>query len=259
MVASSRRKVLFIVIAILVTSLLTLSASYYVVAKSYNKPKENQKPDSEKEIPLLPRVKELYSLKPVRKAPENITTTVFTFRGDFSSDIYDLFALQKRAVRYCDNDTTVDGCDVKLPRHYRWGTLSYKLLDALELMCNSTEKTDFYVKIDDDLIMSDSKLDEVIRVMAATNCQVSGSIARDYGFYWPVGQMYIFKRAILERICAKFPITRQLHGSEDISFGTFIDSRDKKMFCNLDNPTNHWHKDYKDQRVEIRYFTQHNV
>ncbi|KAJ2856190.1 hypothetical protein GGI22_003893 [Coemansia erecta] len=259
MVAYSRRRVIFAAIAILVAALLTLGASYHIVTTSYNYLKESQKPPgSEKEIPLLPRVKELYSLEPVRTAPENITTTVFMFRGDFSSDFYDLFALQKRAIRYCDNDTTVEGCDVKLPRNYKWGTLSYKLLDALEQMCNSPEKTDFYVKIDDDLIMSDSMLDEVIKVMATTNCQVSGSIARDFGFYWPVGQIYIFKRAILEQVCAKLPITRQLHGSEDITFGSFINSTDRTMFCNLENPKNHWHKDYKDQRVEIRYFIQHN-
>ncbi|KAJ2553451.1 hypothetical protein EV175_002935 [Coemansia sp. RSA 1933] len=204
------------------------------------------------------KLDEAIRLKRVHEAPENITSTVFMFRGDFSSDLYDLFALHKRAIRYCDNDTTVDGCDVKLPRNYKWGTLSSKLLDSLELMCNEPVKTDFYAKIDDDLIMSESKFEEILRVMAATDCQVTGRIARDFGFYWAVGQIYIFKRAILEQICAKFPITRELHGSEDISFGSFINSTDKSMFCDLDHPRNHWHKDYKDQRVEIKYYIQHN-
>ncbi|KAJ1765380.1 hypothetical protein LPJ74_006369, partial [Coemansia sp. RSA 1843] len=201
---------------------------------------------------------DLYSLKPVREASENITSTVFMFRGDFSSDFYDLFSLQKRAVRYCDNDTTISGCDVKLPRNYKWGTLSSKLLDALEVMCKAPKKTDFYVKIDDDLIMSESKLDEVIKRMSTTDCQVSGRIARDFEFYWAVGQIYIFKRAILETICAKLPITRQLHGSEDISFGSFINSTDRSMFCDLDTPRNHWHKDYSDKRIKIEYLIQHN-
>ncbi|KAJ1662834.1 hypothetical protein EV178_005531 [Coemansia sp. RSA 1646] len=194
----------------------------------------------------------------IREASENITSTVFMFRGDFSSDFYDLFSLQKRAVRYCDNDTTISGCDVKLPRNYKWGTLSSKLLDALEVMCKAPKKTDFYVKIDDDLIMSESKLDEVIKRMSTTDCQVSGRIARDFEFYWAVGQIYIFKRAILETICAKLPITRQLHGSEDISFGSFINSTDRSMFCDLDTPRNHWHKDYSDKRIKIEYLIQHN-
>ncbi|KAJ2750609.1 hypothetical protein H4S06_004331, partial [Coemansia sp. BCRC 34490] len=132
-------------------------------------------------IPLLPHVRNMYSMKRVREAPREITSTVFMLRGDFSSDFYDLFALQKRATRYCDNDTKADGCDVKLPRSYRWGTLSSKLVDALELMCKEPVKTDFYAKIDDDLIMSESKFDDALRVMAETDCQVSGGIARDYG------------------------------------------------------------------------------
>ncbi|KAJ2512503.1 hypothetical protein GGI11_004600 [Coemansia sp. RSA 2049] len=215
-------------------------------------------PDPEPEIPLVPPAEMLYKLKPVREAAENITSTVFMFRGDFSSDFYDIFTLHKRATRYCDKDTTVDGCDVRLPRNYKWWTLSSKLVDALEVMCKEPEKTDFYVKIDDDLIMSERKLDEVIRRMAATDCQVAGGIAADHGYYWPVGQVYIFTRAILERLCLLYPITRELHSSEDITFGRLLNSSDTSMFCNLDRPRNHWHKDYKDRRVRISHFTQHN-
>ncbi|KAJ2400527.1 hypothetical protein GGI23_001983 [Coemansia sp. RSA 2559] len=121
-----------------------------------------------------------------------------------------------------------------------------------------TEKTDFYVKIDDDLIMSESKLDEILKVMAATDCQVAGGIALDYGFYWPLGQVYIFKRTIMEMICPQLPVTNVFHSSEDITFGSLLNSTDKSMFCGLNKPKNHWHKDYKDQRVEIKYITQHN-
>ncbi|KAJ2384865.1 hypothetical protein GGI23_006837, partial [Coemansia sp. RSA 2559] len=96
--------------------------------------------------------------------------------------------------------------------------------------------------------MSDSKLDEVIRVMAATDCQVGGGIMAARKFYWPLGQVYIFKRAILEQFCQKFPITRKLHSSEDISFGLILDSSDPNMFCHLNKPANHWHIDYQDQR-----------
>ncbi|KAJ1662836.1 hypothetical protein EV178_005533 [Coemansia sp. RSA 1646] len=212
----------------------------------------------QKQKPLLPRVNELYSLKPVREASENITSTVFMFRGDFSSPFYDLFSLHKRATRYCDKDTKISGCNVKLLRSYRWGTLSDKLLDVLEHMCKTPKRTDFYVKIDDDLVMSESKLDEVIKVMATTDCQITGGIARDYGFYWPVGQIYIFKRAILEKICPQLPVTNVFHPSEDITFGSLLNTTDRSMFCNLDNPTNHWHKNYNDHRVKIKYFTQHN-
>ncbi|KAJ1791288.1 hypothetical protein LPJ59_005016 [Coemansia sp. RSA 2399] len=180
------------------------------------------------------------------------------FRGDISSPLYDLFALHKRATRYCDNDTTVDGCNVKLPNNYKWGNLSDKLLDALEVMCKEPEKTDFYVKIDDDLIMSESKLDEILKAMATTDCQVAGGIARDFGFYWPVGQIYIFKRAILEKICPQLPVTDVFHSSEDITFGSLLNSTDKSMFCSVVTPTNHWHKNYKDQRVEVKYLVQHN-
>ncbi|KAJ2564960.1 hypothetical protein IW140_005542 [Coemansia sp. RSA 1813] len=197
-------------------------------------------------------------MTPVREAPNNITTTVFMFRGDFSSPFYDIFALHKRATRYCDKDTTIDGCDVKLPRNYRWGNLSDKLVDALEHMCKAPEKTDFYVKADDDLIMSDSKLDEVIRVMSTTDCQVAGGIMSSQGFYWPLGQVYIFKREILEQFCQKFPITMKLHSSEDISFGMILNSKDTSRFCNLNTPANHWHINYEDHRVKIKYFTQHN-
>ncbi|KAJ2867975.1 hypothetical protein GGI22_000928, partial [Coemansia erecta] len=214
--------------------------------------------DEQRKKPALPFVDELHSLEPVREAPEKVTSTIFMFRGDFSSSLYDLFVLHKRATRYCDKDTTVDGCDVKLPGSYKWDNLSDKLLDALDIMCKEPEKTDFYIKLDDDLIMSESKLEEILKVMAATDCQVAGGIARDYGFYWPVGQIYIFKRAILEKICPQLPVTNVFHSSEDITFGSLLNSTDKSMFCSLNKPKKHWHKDYSDQRVEIKYFAQHN-
>ncbi|KAJ1767498.1 hypothetical protein IW140_005459 [Coemansia sp. RSA 1813] len=214
--------------------------------------------DEYKGKPHLPAADELYSLKPVREASEDITSTVFMFRGDFSSPLYDLFSLHKRATRYCDKDTNADGCDVKLPRNYKWSNLSDKLLDALEHMCKAPEKTDFYVKIDDDLIMSESKLDEVMKVMATTDCQIAGGIARDYGFYWAVGKIYIFKRAILEKICSQVPITNMYFIGEDMTFGSLLNTTDRSMFCNLGRPQNHWHKDYEDHRVTIKYLTQHN-
>ncbi|KAJ2514725.1 hypothetical protein GGI11_000850 [Coemansia sp. RSA 2049] len=214
--------------------------------------------EEQRNKPHLPHPAELYSLKRVRKVPEKVTSTIFMFRGDFSSDLYDLFAIQKRATRYCDKDTTVDGCDVKLAKNYKWGTLSEKLFDSLELMCKAPEKTDFYVKIDDDLIMPESKLEDAMRTMAATDCQVAGGIAVDYGFYWAVGQIYIFKRAVLEKICPQLPVTNIFHSSEDISFGSLLNTTDKSMFCNLHKPENHWHKKYKDRRVEIKYYIQHN-
>ncbi|KAJ1737411.1 hypothetical protein LPJ72_000518 [Coemansia sp. Benny D160-2] len=230
---------------------LTSSISYQLIS-ARNAARERA------EKALLPYVKELYSLEPVREAPKKITSTLFMFRGDFSSNLYDVFALQKRATRYCDNDTRADGCDVRLPRNYKWGTLSSKLADTLELICKAPEKTDFYVKIDDDLIMSESKFDEVLKIMSTTDCQVAGGIARDYGFYWPLGQMYIFKRAILEQICAKLPVEKLFHPHEDIAFGSFLNSTDKSMFCNLNFPPNHWHRKYKDRRLQIKFFKQQN-
>ncbi|KAJ2609721.1 hypothetical protein EV177_004322 [Coemansia sp. RSA 1804] len=249
-----RRKGMMIITAALATILLILGIVYYFVSAHIAAEAALER----YQIPLLPHVRNMYSMKRVREAPKEITSTVFMLRGDFSSDFYDLFALQKRATRYCDNDTKADGCDVKLPRSYRWGTLSSKLVDALELMCKEPVKTDFYAKIDDDLIMSESKFDDALRVMAETDCQVSGGIARDYGFYWPLGQIYIFKRAILEKICARFPVTISLPGSEDISFGKLINSTDRDMFCNLHGRDNHWHRQYKDDHLRIKYYKQQN-
>ncbi|KAJ2210227.1 hypothetical protein EV179_006376 [Coemansia sp. RSA 487] len=210
--------------------------------------------------PKLPltHVEELSSLNAVHPVSTDITTTIFMFRGDFSSPLFDLFTLQKRAVKFCDKDTKAEGCDVRLKETYKWGTLSSKLVDSLDVMCNSMKRTDFYVKIDDDLIMSESRLDEIIRTMASTDCQVAGGIAVDYRFYWAVGQIYVFKRAILDDICQKLPTATKLHAHEDIAFGMLINSADKRMFCSLDKPTNHWHKNYNDQRVQIDYLQQHN-
>ncbi|KAJ2546137.1 hypothetical protein EV175_005710, partial [Coemansia sp. RSA 1933] len=206
----------------------------------------------------LPYAEELSSLVSTRPVPTDITTTVFMFRGDFSSPLFDLFALQKRAIKFCDKDAKAEGCGVLLEKSYKWDTLSLKLVDSLKIMCSSMKRTDFYVKIDDDLIMPESKLDEIIRKMATTDCQVAGGIAVDYPFYWPVGQIYIFKRSIFDDICRKLPTATVRHSHEDIAFGGLIDSTNKSMFCSLDKPKNHWHKHYSDHRVKIDYLEQHN-
>ncbi|KAI9503072.1 hypothetical protein BX070DRAFT_224679 [Coemansia spiralis] len=198
------------------------------------------------------------SLRSKHSVPDKISTTIFMFRGDFSSPLYDLFTLQKRAIKFCDKDTSVAGCDVRLPNNYKWGTLSAKLMDALDVMCKSNAKTDFYVKIDDDLIMSEARLEEIIRKMAATDCQVAGGIARDFPYYWAVGQIYVFKREIFDYVCTQLPPKFELHSSEDIMFGRLINSTDRSRFCSLDKPQNHWHKKYKDQRLKIEYLLQHN-
>ncbi|KAJ1663250.1 hypothetical protein EV178_005140 [Coemansia sp. RSA 1646] len=237
------------------------AAGHYLgsTAPSQKKPRGNpDNPENPDYKQILPYVKQLSKLKPTHPAPADITTTIFMFRGDFSSPLFDLFTLQKRATKFCDKDTKAEGCDVRLKESYKWGTLSSKLVDSLDVMCNSMKRTDFYVKIDDDLIMSESRLDEIIRTMASTDCQVAGGIAVDYRFYWAVGQIYVFKRAILDDICQKLPTATKLHAHEDIAFGMLINSTDKSMFCSLDRPTNHWHKNYKDQRVEIHYLEQHN-
>ncbi|KAJ2504733.1 hypothetical protein GGI11_007255 [Coemansia sp. RSA 2049] len=94
--------------------------------------------------------------------------------------------------------------------------------------------------------------------MAATDCQVAGGIIPSRNYYWPLGQVYIFKRAMLEKICQLYPITWSLHSSEDITFGRLLNISDTSMFCNLNKPDNHWHINYKDRRFELNYFTQHN-
>ncbi|CAN6675186.1 hypothetical protein TRVA0_109S00144 [Trichomonascus vanleenenianus] len=200
----------------------------------------------------------LESLPPVNVVPEYITSTIFMFRGDFSSNFYDLFSLQKRAIKVCDKNTTIKGCDMRLSNNYKWDTLSNKLIDTLGTLCNRTEKTDFYAKIDDDLIMSESKFDEIIRKMASTNCQVLGVMSLGYPFYWATGQIYIFKRGILDYACKKIPTFEINHSHEDILFGTLLNSTNRDLFCNLDTPYNHWHIDYEDRRVKIHYFQQHN-
>ncbi|KAI9503860.1 hypothetical protein BX070DRAFT_246009 [Coemansia spiralis] len=203
--------------------------------------------------PILPAVEELFLLDPVYPEKQNISTTVFMFRFDSSSPYHDIFALHKRAVKYCDKSTNVDGCDVKLPRNYKYEILSSKLLDALDVMCKSEEKTDYYVKIDDDLIMSDSMLDQIIRKMSTTNCQAAGRIALDYEFYWVEGQIYIFTKAILNRICKNLPDVTDVYPNEDITFGYVLNTTDSSLFCNVRNPQQFWHKHYVDQRVEINY------
>ncbi|KAJ1991559.1 hypothetical protein GGI04_005962, partial [Coemansia thaxteri] len=192
---------------------------------------------------------------------DHITTTIFMFRGDFSSPIHDLFVLHKRALKICDKSTKAGGCDVKLANNYKWGTLSNKLVDTLHMFCSYSDdkKTDFYVKIDDDLIMSESRLEGIIRKMAATRCQVAGGIALDYPFYWAVGQIYIFKRSAFDSLCTNLPAFKIVRpDAEDVTFGAILNSTNTNAFCSLDHPENHWHINYEDKRVEIRYHKQHN-
>ncbi|KAI9503805.1 hypothetical protein GGI25_006492 [Coemansia spiralis] len=292
-VIPSRFKALAIVLALV--SIISLGTTYHYLYKTsaplpgtdiqrpddappapedMPKPEDNRKEDGkeedgkEEDVPkpedskwkqILPWADNLDTLKSIHTAPDNISTTVFMFRGDFSSPLYDLFVLHKRAVKFCDKGTAVAGCDVRLPEDYKWGTLSSKLLDALDVMCKSDKKTDFYVKVDDDLIMSEARLEEMIRKMATTDCQVAGGIAVDYQFYWPTGQVYIFKRAVLDEMCAKLSDARGVYSSEDITFGYMLNSTDKGRFCDIEKPVlTHWHKEYKDKRIKIEYHIQHN-
>ncbi|KAJ2004566.1 hypothetical protein H4R26_002439 [Coemansia thaxteri] len=209
----------------------------------------------------LPYANELSSLQSILPVKNHITTTVFMFRGDFSSPLHDLFVLHKRAMKICDKDTKADGCDIKMAKNYKWGTLANKLVDTLDMFCNYSrdKKTDFYVKIDDDLIMSESELEKSIRKMTSTNCLVAGGIAVDYPFYWPVGQIYIFKRSVFDTICKRIPNYKtQYPDHEDITLGALFNSTVTDEFCSLDRPAGHWHKEYKDQRVKISYLQQHN-
>ncbi|KAJ2656554.1 hypothetical protein IWW48_004972 [Coemansia sp. RSA 1200] len=203
---------------------------------------------------VLSRARELNSLESTHTPRDNLTTTVFMLYSEISSPLHDLFTLHKRATKYCDADTKVAGvCDVRLPRSYTYAELSLKLLDSLDIMCREPLKTDYYVKIDDDLIMSESMLDRMIRKMATTDCQVAGSIALDYAFYWPEGQIYIFTRCILETACKNMPYIADVYPNEDITFGLLLNSTDTSMFCDNMWPRNHWHKHYSDSRVEINY------
>ncbi|KAJ2506948.1 hypothetical protein GGI11_006504 [Coemansia sp. RSA 2049] len=202
---------------------------------------------------VLSKVKGLSRLEPTYIPRDDITTTVYMLYSDISSPLYDLFTLHKRATKYCDVDTTAEGCDIRLPRSYTYDELSLKMLDSLDIMCRAPHKTDYYVKIDDDLIMSESMLDKIIRKMATTDCQVTGSIALDYAFYWPEGQMYIFTRNILETACKNMPYITDVYPNEDITFGLLLNSTDPGMFCSNGWPRNHWHKHYSDRRVEINY------
>ncbi|KAJ2487853.1 hypothetical protein EV174_000284 [Coemansia sp. RSA 2320] len=76
------------------------------------------------------------------------------------------------------------------------------MADTLSVFCGYSDdkKTDFYVKIDDDLIMSPSELDDIIRHMAATPCQYAGGMYTRDGFYWATGQIYIFTRAVFDEL-----------------------------------------------------------
>ncbi|KAJ2505491.1 hypothetical protein GGI11_006989 [Coemansia sp. RSA 2049] len=259
---SSKPKLLLLLLVLV--SVVTLKAIHHNLYPADTRLPSNpiyqsDDPKAMTQVPPLPYAEELSALAPVRPAPKKVTTTVFMFRGDFSSPLFDLFTLQKRAIKFCDNETKVEGCDVHLEKSYRWGTLSSKLVDSLKVMCNSMKRTDFYVKIDDDLIMSETELERIIRTMGSTDCQVGGGIAVNYPFYWPVGQIYIFKRAVFDDICQKLPHATNLHSHEDIALGMLINSVDQKMFCSLDKPRSHWHKKYRDQRVRVEYLQQHNV
>jgi hypothetical protein len=204
---------------------------------------------------LLPYAPELSTLEDtkLRISSANITSTVFMLRSDSSSPLYDLFALHERAIQFCDKDTKLDGCDVKLKHNYNFSTLSNKLVETLNYLCSSKIKTDFYIKADDDLIMAQSALDMLLEKMATTKCQVGGGIAVDFPYYWPVGQIYIFKREMMEDICTKLPTFKITDSHEDRTIGQIWNSTDIDKFCSLDEPTNHWHKLYRDNRVTIQY------
>ncbi|KAG2175054.1 hypothetical protein INT43_006116 [Umbelopsis isabellina] len=202
-------------------------------------------------LPYAPELSSLHDTVP--RSAGNITSTVFMLRSDFSSPLYDLFAIHERAIQVCDKDTKLDGCDVRLKNNYSYTTLSNKLVETLKHLCSSKIRTDFYVKIDDDLIMPQSTLDNILEKMSTTKCQVGGGIAVDYPYYWPVGQLYVFKRKMMDDICAKLPEFKVELTSEDITIGSIWNSTNTEMFCSLDVPKNHWHKSYKDHRVSIQY------
>ncbi|KAI9500810.1 hypothetical protein GGI26_006116 [Coemansia sp. RSA 1358] len=234
----------------------TLPANYsYKTVKPESRTYLEEKPGG---MHVLGHAKELSSLDMVHPLKKNISTTLFMFRGDFASPMFDLFVLQKRAKKFCDKSTTVGGCDVRLAHDYKYETLSSKLLDSLDVMCRSAERTDFYAKIDDDLIMSESMFNDVIKKMSTTDCQVAGGIAVDYAFYWAVGQIYIFTRSVFEEVCEKLPHVNTIYPNEDITFGLILNSTDTNRFCSLVRPQSHWHKHYSDQRVDISYQQQHN-
>ncbi|KAJ2470183.1 hypothetical protein GGI02_003095 [Coemansia sp. RSA 2322] len=166
-----------------------------------------------------------------------------------------------QALKICDKDTKTSGCDVKLTNNYKYGNLTLKMVETIKMFCNHSEdkKTDFYVKIDDDLIMSPSKLDEIVRHMAATPCQFAGGFYIHLDFYYPSGQIYIFSRAVLDSVCKKLPTARLFSPwAEDLAFGGLVDSHDTNYTCSIKAPANHWHINYKDKRVKVHYYKQHN-
>ncbi|KAJ2209850.1 hypothetical protein EV179_006509, partial [Coemansia sp. RSA 487] len=112
-VASSKLR-LMLVISMLACVLTMGAAGHYLgsTAPSQKKPRGNpDNPENPDYKQILPYVKQLSKLKPTHPAPADITTTIFMFRGDFSSPLFDLFTLQKRATKFCDKDTKAEGCD----------------------------------------------------------------------------------------------------------------------------------------------------
>ncbi|PVV02918.1 hypothetical protein BB560_002616 [Smittium megazygosporum] len=209
--------------------------------------------DDQLEQPKDIRLHKILSDSPYKK------TIKYMFRGPFSSKYVDLFASQLNSDIVCDADYKDEACTINLQSNYKWGTLSSKLRDLLAYYCQRDISNTVFIKIDDDLIISNRELNRLIDRFSKSDCLLAGHIATDFPFYWATGQIYLFKSSELMRICNK-PILKEepFHGSEDIYLGYLFNIVDKNKVCDIDKYTEYFHKEYSDERLNITYIQQHN-
>ncbi|PVU87820.1 hypothetical protein BB560_006430 [Smittium megazygosporum] len=205
------------------------------------------------------------------KYPENISTKKvldnspyskiikYMFRGPFSSKHIDIFANQLNSDIVCDADYKDETCTLNLNSNYNWFSLSTKLRDLLVHYCTKDIENTVFVKMDDDLIVSNGQLNKLIERFSKTDCLLAGDIATDYPFYWGLGKLYLFKSSALLKICntevlEEKPFIR----NEDIYMGYLLNITDTSKVCGINKFIDYYHKYYSDHRVRISYFQQHN-
>ncbi|PVU93303.1 hypothetical protein BB560_006005 [Smittium megazygosporum] len=214
------------------------------------------------EIRLIPKeIKnrtDISTRKIINDSPYN-KVIKYMFRGPFSSKYIDIFANQLNSDIVCDADYKDETCTLNLNSNYNWFSLSTKLRDLLVHYCTKDIKNTVFVKMDDDLIVSNGQLNKLIERFSKSECLYSGEIYSNFPFYWAHGKMYLFKSSALLRICntevlEEKPFIR----NEDIYMGYLLNITDTSKVCGINKFIDYYHKYYSDHRVRISYFQQHN-
>ncbi|PVV03347.1 hypothetical protein BB560_002174 [Smittium megazygosporum] len=183
----------------------------------------------------------------------------YVFRGPFSSKHTDIFANQLNSDIVCDANYKDETCTINLKSNYDWFSLSTKLRDLLVLYCTKDIEDTVFVKMDDDLIVSNGQLNKLIERFSKSDCLYAGDMATDFPFYWALGKLYLFKSSALLKICNTEVLKEKpFHSSEDIYMGYLLNITDTSKVCGINKFINYYHKHYSDHRVKISYIIQHN-